>query len=429
MTDEDCLPVVRMLADTSKDELRAAHSLSPFAEERRRRNFLPVWNEAFFLAIQWDHANHSYQDVFVWELSGPAPAFLYSKDILSLYQGGLFPTALFIWKNYLVLMPQSVPCCDQELHVVSMIRVHDLSAGFELVGQYDLSGASKRQQLNYEPAHLRRLEDKAVALCRIPSLSLTIFIFSLPDCQLLKSVPVEPSLNNFLLGQPFQGEGSSTGFFHIYDCWTTFHLLKIKLDDHGDIQMSVVQFDSPIFDFDVNLCTIACVMTSGNIVLKEMQGGGDPMSLSSLTNTLLIPCPEELETESATIRCNSTVDLIVSLRPFVSGRKIHGFNMQGATLYEICLDSPEYGLESRPDYLHIQMDGTFLMVGDQTKIGLWNSKTGQYYRTITLPTHYNSLETGEDGLTRFDLRDHMIIVIRRNAPVADFPVAADIVRF
>ena len=424
MTDEDCLPVVRMLADTSKDELRAAHSLSPFAEERRRKNVLPVWNDSFFLAIQWDHWDHAYHTVFVWELSGPAPAFLYSQDILSLYQGGVFFTAIFIYQNYLVLMPQSVPCCDQELDVSSMIRVHDLSAGFELVGQYDLPGASKRQQLLYEPAHLRRLEDKALALCRISDLSLTVFIFSLPDCQLLKSVPVEPSLNAFQLEQPFLGEGSSTGFFTFYDCaWQEKdRLLKIKLDDHGDIQMSGVGLDSPISGWDVVESTIACVM-NGDIVLKEMEGGGD---LSSLTTSLLIPCPEELDTRSATICCNTTGDLIVSLRHFVSGRKIHGYNKQGGLLYEICLDSPEYGLES----LHLHLDGNFLMAADQNKICLWNSVTGQYYRTITLPSHYNSMvETGEEGSTRFDLRDHMIIVIRSNAPVALFPLAADILRF
>ena len=41
-------------------------------------------------------------------------------------------------------------------------------------------------------AHLQRLEDKAVALCRTPNFKL--FVFNLPDCQLLRQVVLSESL-------------------------------------------------------------------------------------------------------------------------------------------------------------------------------------------------------------------------------------------
>ena len=43
--------------------------------------------------------------------------------------------------------------------------------------------------------------DKALALCR--TCNLTFFIFSLPDCHLLKSFPMERSLNTLDLDQRF----------------------------------------------------------------------------------------------------------------------------------------------------------------------------------------------------------------------------------
>ena len=52
----------------------------------------------------------------------------------------------------------------------SMIRVHDLSEGFKLVGSYDLpeDGGHRHvvQENGTEAAHLHKVNDKAVALCR-----------------------------------------------------------------------------------------------------------------------------------------------------------------------------------------------------------------------------------------------------------------------
>ena len=52
----------------------------------------------------------------------------------------------------------------------SMIRVHDLSDGFKLVGSYDLpeDGPHRHvvQENGTEAAHLHKVQDKAVSLCR-----------------------------------------------------------------------------------------------------------------------------------------------------------------------------------------------------------------------------------------------------------------------
>ena len=91
-----------------------------------------------------------------------------------------------------------------------MVRVHDLRAGFQLVGSADLpeDGAARRELrvgAGCEAAHLHRLGDRfsvcctvnstvllcrAVALCRTPKL--TLHIYSLPDCGLLTSLPLLP---------------------------------------------------------------------------------------------------------------------------------------------------------------------------------------------------------------------------------------------
>ena len=57
---------------------------------------------------------------------------------------------------------------------------------------FDKDGKVRRQGLQEdfcnELAHLHRLGDKAVALCRTPDL--TFYIFSLPECKLEKSLRI-----------------------------------------------------------------------------------------------------------------------------------------------------------------------------------------------------------------------------------------------
>ena len=66
---------------------------------------------------------------------------------------------------------------------------------------------------------------------------------------------------------------------------------------------------------------------------------------------------EEVDTDGPSLSCSANGDTIIALRHFVSGRKIHAYDASGALKYEICVDNPEYQLESRPGYLSMDLDG------------------------------------------------------------------------
>ena len=106
----------------------------------------------------------------------------------------------------------------------SMVRVHDLSDGFKLVGKFDFDEDSElRRHLhqtetgNIEPAHLHKLGDKAVALCRTPDL--TVFTFSIPDCKLELCIKLKDNLKfsyeHLVLNEKFLVKENTIGFlFH-----------------------------------------------------------------------------------------------------------------------------------------------------------------------------------------------------------------------
>ena len=115
---------------------------------------------------------------------------MYNYDLFDLYPHGLFPTAFFLWKHYLVMMPDT-GYVREDLVLTSMIRIHDLTDGMKLVGSYDFPLHDSRRRFlksgaSNETAHLHKLGDKAVGLCRTPKLAL--FVFSLPSGQLLRQV-------------------------------------------------------------------------------------------------------------------------------------------------------------------------------------------------------------------------------------------------
>ena len=466
MTDQSSQPVTRMSRETNVEDLRAAHLASPFTEERRRVRVNRYWNEEFLIVIQ-HNINHSFNDIFVWKWSEcQNPQFLYSHDLLPQYPTGLFPTSFFLWKSFLVLMPETSYIRDRKMFT-SMIRVHDLTDNFRLVGQFDFSEdeRTRRQLVINEPAHLHRLQDKALALCRTPDLA--FYIFSLPDCQLLQTLPVTPSLNSYDLDQRFLMKDNTVMFMfhdkqffnHLFDQNNAARqdkfgkLLQVNFDDYlksrGEIKMSI----DDKFDcnddyiekiFMLNLTTMACIMSSGKIVVKEVVRQ-DRSGITS-KDCLVIPSieplqedydeelDEEMDTDGPSICCSSTGDIIVALRHFISGRKIHAYNRQGGLLYEICLDAELYSLEPRPGYLSIDLDGNFLVAADQNKICLWNSATGEYYRTISLPKHYNAVEDKKESEDKFCWKGHTdfaftedgIIVIHSQR---NFPVAADVLLF
>ena len=167
---------------------RSSHRHSPKAKDPRRRvRIHRYWNEDFLVAVQF--SQRQFNDLYVWKWTEcQNPQFLYNYDLFPLYPRGLFPTAFFLWKHYLVLMPDTAYIHEDQI-LTSMIRVHDLNNHMALVGSYDFPEDSpQRRYLKSHPhtnesAHLHKLQNKAVALCRTEKL--TLFVFSLPNCQLL----------------------------------------------------------------------------------------------------------------------------------------------------------------------------------------------------------------------------------------------------
>lgn len=85
----------------------------------------------------------TFHEVFVWGWEEcQRPTFLYSHNLYKEYPTGLFPTAFFLWRSYLVIMPDTRSRDDGALR--SMIRVHDLSNDRRMkrVGSYDFPESS-----------------------------------------------------------------------------------------------------------------------------------------------------------------------------------------------------------------------------------------------------------------------------------------------
>jgi len=474
MTDADSLPVKKMSWDTSFRELRSFHRKSPFNDTRRRVRINRYWNEDFLIVIQ-HNVSHTFNDIFVWSWKEcQNPTFLYSYDLLQKYPTGLFPTSFYLWKNFMVLMPETGYIPNARTFT-SVIRVHDLNKGFEKVGSYDFPEDSKtRRHLKInsgnEAAHLHRLHDKAVALCRTPQL--TFYIFSVPNCQLLQSFPVlqDPSRSLDLddLDQRFLMK-ENTMMFMFHDPEFFNHLftsmdgtphemkygrfLQVEFDDYiktnGKIQMRIDnKFDCNDDYIEkismVNKSQMACALSSGKIVVRDIVTTN--ATTISFVEKLAIPCneplqeefdeelDEEVDTDGPSLCCGSNGNLIIALRHFVSGRKVHAYDSNGGLLYELCIDLPTYDLERQPGYLSIDLDGNFLCAADQNKIVIWNSKTGHYVRTIMIPEHYNFKDDTEESADKFCWKGHTdfaftedgIIIIHSQR---NFPIAADILLF
>ncbi len=70
---------------------------------------------------------------------------MYCYDLLDLYPRGLFLTAFFLYKHYLVLMPDPGNAHEDAVFT-SMIRVHDLTDNMKLVGSYDFPLDQERRR-------------------------------------------------------------------------------------------------------------------------------------------------------------------------------------------------------------------------------------------------------------------------------------------
>ena len=169
--DED-MPPRKMTQDTQEEDLEILNNLMPYYDQERPKNVhvIRYWNEKFLVVlIQYDLVRFSwtrrFHDLFVWKWQKcQKPKFLYCRDILFAYPYDILSECCYIHENFFVLMP------DMEKYskkVTSVVRVHDLSDGFKLVGRayFDEDSNMIRNSLGYKWASLNKLGDKAVALC------------------------------------------------------------------------------------------------------------------------------------------------------------------------------------------------------------------------------------------------------------------------
>lgn len=484
MTDKDSLPVKKMTADTTFRELRSQHRGCPYTDQKRRVRVHRYWNEEYLVVIQ--HAfSHNINDIFVWQWEEcQNPVFRYSHSLGHLYPTGLFPTAFFLWDKYLVMMPETsnLGFINEERKVSSMIRTHDLSDNFRLTGQYDFPEDGPRRILTSpgnENAHLHRLgDDKAVALCRTPSL--TFYIFSLPSCSLLKTVPLPQNSRMFdhrpleydELDQRFLAKDNTMMFlFHHPDFFKNMfpinddgpprygRLLVVDFQEYLQSQGEVgVMLDSSFDRNDdyvekvciVNTSKLLCVTMSGRIIIRIGEKVQDDPKGSTIRfqDRVVIPCPETLkesyeigledlqqtDTDGPNLVTSRSGDKIAVLRHFVSGRKLHCYSGLGVPLYQIQVDNPSLNLEKNPGYLNLDLDGAFLCVADQNKVVIWDSQTGAHINTINIPEHYNYRDDPDESQDKFCWKGHTdfaftedgIIVIHSQR---NFPIAADVFLF
>ena len=73
------------------------------------------------------------------------PEYLYTINFIETYPNGFHVTGLFLWKRYLVLMPDIVVWTEGQ-SFTSMIRVHDLDDNLKLVGSYDFPEKSPQRR-------------------------------------------------------------------------------------------------------------------------------------------------------------------------------------------------------------------------------------------------------------------------------------------
>ena len=387
--DEDNLPVRKMTQDTHQKDLEILHNNNNPVKRVRIDRY---WNEEFLVLIQFGTETRLH-DIFVWKWQQcQKPVFLYSQNLLPTYPNSFFHTSFFMHKNFFVLMPNS--CYSRRRVFTSMVRVHDLNDEFKLVGKYDFSkdsGMKRHRRTSEETAHLHRLGDKAVALCRTPDL--TFFIFTIPDCKLERHFKIkdqlETSYEHLDLDQRFVMIDNMMMFFffdpNFFD--NIFepaefrqvnygHLLHLDFDveKNGVIKLREHQ------KFDVNsdhiekICLnsatqMICLLQSGKIVIKKLSYGSRTCDIQDL---LTIELTEPLKdtdgdeenntivSDGPSLSCGPGGDIIIAFRHFVSGRKIHAYNKAGDMLYEICLDEPKYKLESRSCYVSVDIDGMLL---------------------------------------------------------------------
>ena len=104
------------------------------------------YNENFLITFQYDHWDGHCNNIYVWKwMEYQNPKYLYTIDFIKTYPTNISHYALFLWKRYLVLMPDTVVWTEGQ-SFTSMIRVHDLDDNLKLVGSYDFPEKSPEKR-------------------------------------------------------------------------------------------------------------------------------------------------------------------------------------------------------------------------------------------------------------------------------------------
>ena len=387
MTYENCLPVRKMTQDTHSEDQAILHNLSPYLDQERQVRVNRYWNEEFLVLMRYD-LKKTYHDIFVWKWHAcQKPMFLYFQNLLPTYPSRILPMFCFIHQNFFIFMPDPVISKDQRMSTY-MVRVHDLSDGFKLVGKFDFDEDSDvrrhRPHGDNEMAHLHQLGDKAVALCRTPEL--TVLIFSIPDCKLEKSFKIKDNLSasyeHLELDQRFMAKGNTMMFLfrepNFYaSFWRIFPMKYgqlLHLDFHayfhekGEIRVTADPEFEVSLDYIEKTCLhsktqVTCLLKSGKIVVKDITSHQNLLTIEAtepMRPTVHAELDIEVECDGPSISCGPGGDLIIAKRHFASGRKIHAYNKVGAMLYEISVDDPAYGLLPWPGLISVRLDGRFI---------------------------------------------------------------------
>jgi len=538
LTGPDHLPVKKMSDQTTFRELRSSHRNSPYNNRNRQVRILRYWTEEYMIVIQYRQnifqhplladrhrgrggaVGDGINDIFVWEWNEcQNPEFKYVHSMYEMYPEGLSPMQFFLWKKYLVLMPNA-GTGNGGLNghggtdlLRALVRVHDLSDNMALVGRYDLPENSKKRRVCHdnnsneesnhsdEASHLHKIGEHAVGLVRVPEFY--VFVFSLPDCELIRQIRlsfpsvVERPLETDDLEQRFLAR-KNVMYFIFND--PNFNMRNPNNDDEDDDNEQQRERPQPILgrlvmlDFEdfmkagpskaekskakilirlddrfddgtdyvekislIGSHRMACLLYTGKLVFKDILVTSDVTCTT--TKRREIACPGALMTSSADDRWidQQTSDeptmvsardgeQILVLRHFDDGiRRMHAYETStGNQIFTIKLDS-HYGLTSKPNYLAIDMDGNFVCAADLDKVVIWNSKTGDYVRTIRIPEHYTAAaragasdddDNGGDlwsngsyvwrGHTDFAFAEDGLVIVHSQR---NFPVAADVLLF
>ena len=202
---------------------------------------------------------------------------------------------------------------------------------------------------------------------------------------------------------------------------------------------------------------MACVMSSGKIILREvLPPTAHNPTVCSHRDKLSIPCPQGLKLhdegsdDSMLIDDNENEDIdgptlctsrdgnmVMVMRHFKTGRKIHAYdtNNEGRLLYEINMDAdPLLRLTPTPGYVSVDMDGNFVCAADLEKIVIWNSRNGKLIKVIPIAPHYSSRDDPHEVLDRYCWKGHTDFAFAEDGIIIvhsqrNFPVAADVILF